>query len=196
VTTKEYPVRLNFVDKQRMISSFSRNFRVLVLTIAVLGVAACGSDGLDDLREYVKKEHADRKPRVEPLPEIKIPPTFTYSVQDKADPFASGNLSPKSAQNKAKKSLPLYLATRRKGPLEAYPLDALKMVGTLQRKKEVWVVIQAPDGSMHRAKQGDFLGKNYGMITQITDDKVSLMEKIQNAVGDWVDRQAAISITE
>lgn len=179
-----------------MTSTSLKKLRVLILTAAFLGLAACGSDGLDDLREYVKNEHANRKPRVEPLPEIKIPPTFAYSVQDKSDPFASGNLSPKSAQNKAKKSLPLYLATRRKGPLEAYPLDALKMVGTLQRKKEIWVVIQAPDGSMHRAKQGDFLGKNYGMITQITDDKVSLMEKIQNAVGDWVDRQAAISITE
>lgn len=167
-----------------------------ILLILAISLAGCGSDGLDDLRHYVENEHKNRKPRVEPLPEIKIPPTFAYSATDRADPFASNNLSPKSSRSKVKKSLPLYLVTRRKGPLEAYPLDALKMVGTLQRKKQVWVVIKAPDGSMHRATHGEYMGKNYGVITTISEDKVALVEKVQNAVGDWVDRQAAISISE
>lgn len=169
--------------------------RYLLLAL-IIGVSGCGSDGLDDLREFTENEHKNRKPRVEPLPEIKIPPTFSYSAANKSDPFATGNLRPKSSSNRARKSLPLYLVTRRKGPLEAYPLDALKMVGTLQQKKNIWVVIKAPDGSMHRAKPGEYMGKNYGMITIITDDKVSLMEKVQNAIGDWVDRRAAISISE
>jgi len=170
--------------------------RFAALLVVVLVLTGCGADGLDDLREFVKNEHKDRKPKVEPLPEIKIPPSFAYASSDKADPFAQLNLRPKSTANKTKKSLPLYLVTRRKGPLEAYPLDALKMKGTLQKKKVVWVVIKAPDGSVHWAKQGDFMGKNYGMITSIAEDKVTLVEKVQNAVGDWVDRQAAISISE
>ncbi len=170
--------------------------KILVVLSLLVFISGCGSDGLDDLREFVKNEHKNRKPRVEPLPEIKIPPSFSYSATNKSDPFARVNLRPRSSTSKAKKSLPLYLVTRRKGPLEAYPLDALKMVGTLQRKKDIWVVIKAPDGSMHRAKPGEYMGKNYGVITLITDDKVSLMEKVQNAIGDWVDRQAAISISE
>ena len=170
--------------------------RIVLILGLVISIAGCGNDGLDDLRSFVKNEHKNRKPRVEPLPEIKIPPSFSYPAADKADPFSVANLSPKSSKTRTKKSLPLYLLTRRKGPLESYPLDALKMVGTLQRKKEIWVVIKAPDGSMHRAKPGDYMGKNYGMITKITDNKVSLVEKVQNAIGDWVDRQAAISISE
>lgn len=173
-----------------------KHTRLVLLLGLVITITGCGSDGLDDLRSFVKNEHKNRKPRVEPLPEIKIPPSFSYSASNKSDPFSITNLRPKSTTSKAKKSLPLYLVTRRKGPLEAYPLDALKMVGTLERKKEIWVVIKAPDGSMHRAKPGDYMGKNYGMITNITDDKVSLVEKVQNAIGDWVDRQAAISISE
>ena len=166
--------------------------RITLVLGLVITIAGCGNDGLDDLRTFVKNEHKNRKPRVE----IKIPPSFAYPASDKADPFSVANLSPKTTRNTTKKSLPLYLLTRRKGPLEAYPLDALKMVGTLQRKNEIWVVIKAPDGSMHRAKPGDYMGKNYGMITKITDEKVSLVEKVQNAIGDWIDRQAAISISE
>jgi type IV pilus assembly protein PilP len=179
-----------------VIESMNTRKRIALVLGLVISIAGCGNDGLDDLRSFVKNEHKNRKPRVEPLPEIKIPPSFAYPASDKADPFSSANLSPKTTRNKTKKSLPLYLLTRRKGPLEAYPLDALKMVGTLQRKNEIWVVIKAPDGSMHRAKPGDYMGKNYGMITKITENKVSLVEKIQNAIGDWVDRQAAISISE
>ena len=170
--------------------------RITLILGLVISIAGCGNDGLDDLRSFVKNEHKNRKPRVEPLPEIRIPPSFAYPASDKADPFSTANLSPKSTKSKVKKSLPLYLLTRRKGPLEAYPLDALKMKGTLQKKNVLWVVIKAPDGSVHWAKKGDFMGKNYGMITKITDDKVSLIEKVQNAIGDWVDRQAAISISE
>ena len=177
-------------------SVVNKKTRLSVLLVLAISLAGCGSDGLDDLRQFVENEHKNRKPRVEPLPEIKIPPTFSYSATDRADPFASNNLSPKSSKSQVKKSLPLYLVTRRKGPLEAYPLDALKMVGTLQKKKQVWVVIKAPDGSMHRATQGEYMGKNYGLITMISEDKVALVEKVQNAIGDWVDRQAAISISE
>ena len=170
--------------------------RITLILGLVISIAGCGNDGLDDLRSFVKNEHKNRKPKVDPLPEIRIPPTFAYPASDKTDPFSNANLRPKSTQNRVKKSLPLYLLTRRKGPLEAYPLDALKMKGTLQKKNVLWVVIIAPDGSVHWAKKGDFMGKNYGMITKITDDKVSLVEKVQNAIGDWVDRQAAISISE
>jgi len=170
--------------------------KLSLILILAISIAGCGNDGLDDLRSFVKNKYKDRKPKVEPLPEIKIPPSFAYPASNTADPFSSGNLSPKSTRTTKKKSLPLYLLTRRKGPLEAYPLDALKMVGTLQRKNNIWAVIKAPDGSIHRAKQGDYLGKNYGMITKITDGKVSLVEKVQNAIGDWIDRQAAISISE
>ena len=184
------------LDRGIVIVGINTRLRIALILGLVITITGCGNDGLDDLRSFVKNEHKNRKPRVEPLPEIKIPPSFAYPASDKADPFSAANLSPKSTKAKTQKSLPLYLLTRRKGPLEAYPLDALKMVGTLERKNEIWVVIKAPDGSMHRAKPGDYMGKNYGMITKITENKVSLIEKVQNAIGDWVDRQAAISISE
>lgn len=176
-----------------------RHARTALLALLTgLVLTACGGGANDDLRRFVKETHANKKPKVEPLPEIKIPPKFAYDAAHLVDPFENLNLSPHGGQKTVskKKPLPLHLLTKPKGPLEAYPLDALKMVGTLERRKQMWAVIKAPDGSMHRAKRGDYMGKNYGMITKISDDKVILIETVQNAVGDWVDREAGISIIE
>ena len=133
----------------------------LMAGLLCVALSGCSSDGLEDLREFVKTAHADRKPKVEPLPEIKMQETFIYSSANLPDPFAAFNLKP---QSQASASGPRPDPNRRKEPLEDYPLDSLKMVGTLTRGKQAWAVIQAPDGTVHRAQVGDHLGQNSGMI--------------------------------
>jgi type IV pilus assembly protein PilP len=166
-----------------------------LLSIGLLSVSlmGCSSDGLDDLREFVKNAHADKKPRVEPLPEIKMQETFIYNAANLTDPFAAFNLMP---QGQKSASGPRPDPNRRKEPLEDYPLDSLKMVGTLTRGKQAWAVIQAPDGTVHRAQIGDHLGQNSGMIHKITDEKVDLIELIQGTLGDWIEREANLSLLE
>jgi type IV pilus assembly protein PilP len=161
----------------------------------VLTLAGCSSDGLEDLREFTKGAHADRKPRVEPLPEIRVQEVFAYNPASLADPFASQNLKPARTRagggNGQRPDL-----DRRKEPLEEYPLDALKMVGTLARGKQTWAVVQAPDGTVYRAKAGDRLGQNFGMVTRIGDDKVDLVELVPGPMGDWIEREANLTLTE
>ncbi|MEX2164427.1 MAG: pilus assembly protein PilP [Sulfuricaulis sp.] len=166
---------------------------LLVSGFLCIALAGCSSDGLDDLRDFVKSAYADRKPKVEPLPEIKMQETFIYNSTNLPDPFALFNLKPQ-AQKSA--SGPRPDPIRRKEPLEDYPLDSLKMVGTLMRGKQAWAVIQAPDGTVHRAQLGDHLGQNSGMIRKITEEKVDLIELIQGAMGDWVEREASLALME
>lgn len=149
---------------------------------------------MEDLREFVAKTHSGRVGKVDPLPEIKTQETFSYSAAKLADPFASFNLKPVSA--KASGAGPRPDMNRRREPLEDYPLDALKMVGTLTKGKQAWAVIQAPDGTVHRASVGHHLGQNFGTITRITEEKVSIIELIQGAVGDWVEREASVALAE
>ncbi|MEW6330125.1 MAG: pilus assembly protein PilP [Pseudomonadota bacterium] len=156
-------------------------------------LAGCSSDGLEDLRDFVQNAHADRKPRVEPLPEIKMQETFIYSSTNLPDPFAAFNLKPQSQQSA---SGPRPDPNRRKEPLEDYPLDSLKMVGTLTRGKQAWAVIQAPDGTVHRAQVGDHMGQNSGMINKITEEKIDLIELIQGTMGDWIEREANLTLLE
>lgn len=168
-----------------------------VAGIAVLSLSACGGDGLDDIREFVKNAHADKKPKVEPLPELKIQETFAYSPDKLSDPFTAFNLKPLPGGEGTKTGGGTRPdPNRRKEPLEDYPLETLKMVGTLSRGKQVWAVIQAADGTVHRAKTGDHLGQNFGMITRISEDKVSIIELIQGNLGDWAEREANLSLAE
>jgi type IV pilus assembly protein PilP len=157
-------------------------------------LAGCSDDGLEETREFVKNAHADKKPRVEPLPEIKTYETFVYAAQALPDPFASFNLKTRMAKGKDGGARPD--ATRRKEPLEDYPLDSLKMVGTLVRGKQFWAVIQAPDGTVHRAKVGDHMGQNFGTIVKITEEKINMIEQIQGTLGDWIEREASVSLAE
>ncbi len=161
--------------------------------ILALTLAGCGSDGLEDLRAFTKEAHADRKPRIEPLPEIRSQEVFAYNPAELSDPFAPQNLRPKLVKDGGG-SRPD--TNRRKEPLEEFPLDALKMVGTLTRGKETWAVIQAPDGTVYRSKIGDHLGQNFGMVTKITDERIDLIELIQASSGDWVEREANLGLTE
>ncbi len=155
-------------------------------------VAGCGG-GLDDLQEFTKSAHADRAPKIESMPEIKPQEVYTYAASDRADPFAPQNLKPVATRT-AKSARPE--PARRKESLEEYPLDALKMVGTLTRGKQSWAVIQAPDGTVHRVQVGNHLGQNSGKVTKITEAKVEVIEFLQGGLGDWVEREAALAITE
>jgi type IV pilus assembly protein PilP len=150
---------------------------------------------LEEVREFVKNAHADKKPKVEPLPELKTQESFVYAATGLVDPFSVANLKPQSLGPKGA-SGPRPDPTRRKEPLEDYPLDSLKMVGTLVRGKQAWAIVQAPDGTVHRAKKGDHLGQNFGMVTKVTEEKVDLIELIQSSLGDWVEREANLSLAE
>jgi type IV pilus assembly protein PilP len=141
----------------------------VMLTCSLL--AACGSDDLDEVRAFVRDAHSDKKPKVEPLPEIKTQEVFAYAATNLVDPFASFNLKPSTAKSGGAAGTGTGPdPNRRKEPLEDFPLDSLKMVGTLARGKQAWAIIQAPDGSVHRAKTGDHLGQNSGLVTKVTDE--------------------------
>lgn len=167
----------------------------LLLVAGLLGIAlsGCSGDGLQDLRDFVNNAYADKKPKVEPLPEIKMQETFIYDSTNLPDPFASLNLTP---QNQKFTGGPRPDPNRRKEPLEAFPLDSLKMVGTIVRGNQVWAIIQAPDGTVYRLQKGDHLGQNSGMITKISEDKIDLIELIQGTMGDWVEREASLTLVE
>jgi type IV pilus assembly protein PilP len=166
---------------------------LLVAGLLCIALSGCSSDGMDDLREFVKNAYADKKPKVEPLPDIKMQESFIYNPTNLPDPFAMLNLRPQGQKGAGG---PRPDPNRRKEPLEDYPLDSLKMVGTLMRGKQVWAVIQAPDSTVYRVQLGDHMGQNSGMITKITEEKINLVELIQGASGDWVEREASLSLEE
>jgi len=161
-----------------------------ILALAVL-LSGCAESSLSDLQQFTKNAHKNRKPRVEPLPQIKPFEKYAYTAQNLTDPFARGNLGRlKPTPSGGEGPDP----SRRKEPLEQYPLDSLRMVGTLSKPDIAWAVIRAPDGTIHRATEGNYLGQNFGKITKINTNNISIIEKIYN--GKWIDREATLAIVK
>lgn len=173
-----------------------KSWTTVVTGMLCLSLVACGSDDLDDLRERIKNAHSDRKPRVEPLPEIKTQETFAYSAANLVDPFGAFNLKPAAGQGAGGASAAGPDPNRRKEPLEDYPLDSLKMVGTITRGKQSFAIVQAPDGTVQRVKTGDHMGQNSGLVTKVTDEKIELIELVQGPLGDWIEREASLALLE
>ncbi len=169
--------------------------RLAFVGVVVAVLTGCADDGVDrDLQEFIATASAGKNPKVEPLPEIKTQEPFAYAAAKLVDPFAALNLKTQVARGAG--SGPRPDINRRREPLEEFPLDALKMVGTLARGKQAWAVLQAPDGTVHRAGVGNHLGQNFGTITRVTEEKVSIIELIQGTLGDWVEREASVALAE
>ena len=171
--------------------------RLAILVLMLVGLQACQDSGMKDLETFVATAYQDKKPEIDPLPEIEPFRGFEYAVPEDDDPFSFQNIiTNRAAVVDATGNSPD--ANRRREPLEAYPLDALKMVGTMTQKKTPWVIVQTSEGTVHRATVGNHMGQNEGKIKNIIPDeqKVVLAELVLDPAGRWVTRQVEITIDE
>jgi len=85
---------------------------------------------------------------------------------------------------------------RRKEPLEAYPLEALSMVGTLAKDKSMYALVRTPERDIYQVRSGNYLGQNFGVVTNISDTEIKLKELVQDGAGDWTERTSALQLQQ
>ena len=165
----------------------------LLLAIAAMGFAACGA-GLDDLDSYINEVKARPGGRIEPLPEITPYEVFTYvaDAQGMRSPFVPD--TPQAAGPAAGGASPD--PERPAEFLESFPLDTLRMVGTLDINETVYGLVQTSDGLIHRVVPGNYMGQNDGRITDITESEIVLVEIISDGIGGYIERDAAIGLSD
>lgn len=162
----------------------------LVATLMALTLSGCGGDGLEDLQAFVAETGKDMQGKIEPLPEVKIYEPFTYSAFDLPDPFKPRKLSTGGGGGVQ----PDF--NRPKEPLEAFSLETLKMVGVVSRKGTIHAVIKTPDNAIYHVRNGNYMGQNFGLITQVSDTEVTLREAVQDSAGDWSERTSTLVLQE
>lgn len=163
--------------------------RRVCMAAMALALAGCGPD-MADLRQYVDEVKARKTTQIEPIPQMKQYEAFAYQEGGRRDPFAptvperdrSNTLAPDTNRNKE--------------PLEEFPIDSLRMVGTVNYLGRQYAMVKAPDNVIHRVAVGDHLGQNYGKITGITDANVTLTEIIPDGFGGFIERPATLAIAE
>lgn len=164
-----------------------------VILAACLALAACGEPH-SDLRQFVKDSDKLPRGRIPPLPEVKPYEPFTYNAYDLTDPFRPRKIEPSKGTAGAGGVQPDF--NRRKEPLESYPLENLRMVGTLQQKKVMHALVRTPDRSLFRVRAGNYMGQNFGRITGITESTITLKEIVQDSSGSWEEREQALQLLD
>ncbi len=166
--------------------------------ISFIILTGCVNEDVSDLTRYIKNIKSKPPGVIQPLPEIKVVEPFIFNPENLRDPFqpevriegdieeeitvGTGSIRPDTS--------------RRKEELEAYSLDSLRMVGTVNIENEKWGLVKGVEGTIHRVKKGNHMGRNYGEIIRILDDKIELMEIVSDKPGVWREQQASMVLAE
>jgi type IV pilus assembly protein PilP len=165
--------------------------RPLIISMLALGLSACGGGGMDDLRTFVAETGKDMQGKIEPLPEIKAYDPFAYDAFDLPDPFKPRKLSSSGGGGGIQPDL-----TRPKEPLEAFSLETLKLVGMLSKQGAMHAVIKTPENAIYHVRKGNYVGQDFGLVTQITESDVTLREIVQDSAGDWSERISTLVLQD
>ena len=172
---------------------------VTSLTLALLVLAGCGSSDQEELQQWMTAQRNAARPKIASLP---APTKFTpetYGQEGLIEPFSNQKLvqalKRDSTQATANAALIAPELSRRKEPLEATPLDAVAMVGSLTKAGRPVALVRV-DNLIYQVRVGNYLGQNYGRITAVTEASLVLREIVQDAAGEWIERPATLQLLE
>ena len=164
--------------------------RIALVTAVLATVAGCSSD-LDDLQSRITEVKSRPGGRIEPLPEVKPYETFSYAATSLRSPFVQGMPATAMAPGALRPDF-----NRPREFLEQFSLDTLRMVGTLRMNGRTYGLLQTQDGLVHRVLPGNRVGQSDGRITAVEEGKISLIEIVTDGIGGFIERPAAIALSE
>lgn len=162
-------------------------------------LSGCGSSSEDEIRQWMVEERNQTKPKVSPIPAPKQFKPEAYTNASALEPFSNQKLTQAlkrdSAQVASNGALVAPELARRKEPLEAFPLDTMSLVGSVNRAGQPLALVKV-DNLLYQVKMGNYLGQNYGKVVKIAETEVTLREIVQDAVGEWIERIATLQLQE
>ena len=160
----------------------------LLLSLLLLG---CAAEEHQDLREWMRDEAKGMKGKVAPLPEITAFPVVAYETETLTPPFAPGKIvtldvsSDKSAPDRS----------RPQQPLEAFPIEDLRVMGIIMAGSVPYALIQTPPPNKPKhVRVGEYMGRSFGKITAITSEAITVVETVKDANGAWVSQERQLSV--
>lgn len=171
--------------------------RPIVYVMLTLSLSACGDAEETELKAWMEAEQKQAKAVIPKINPPKVYTPFSYAGKGEIEPFDPAKLLVVLARIKAASGNGIQAPNpdRPREALEAFPLDALKMVGTIEKNKMVYGLVQV-DKTVYQVKLGAYLGQNYGLITKIVEGEIEIKETVQDAAGDWTERQTKLELQE
>lgn len=179
----------------RRIELSSRRLLGVAAALSVLALAGCGADQ-EELQEWMAQQRREVHPNVTPIAAPKKFEPAPYKMADVVDPFSAQKMAAALKQDiKQPNSLMASEMNRRKEPLEAYPLDSMSMVGFVNKQGQPSALLRV-ENLLYQVKPGDYLGQNFGRITKISETELTLREIVQDASGEWIERNSTLQLQE
>lgn len=151
----------------------SKMGQIIALLGAILLLVSCDRGGPSkDLQAYLTKvksaemtssmSKADSTLRVAtPIPPVQV----KYEAASRRSPFET--MASATTKNRVITN-----------PLQTYPLDVLRFVGTVTQNAKTAAYIAAPDNRIYQVKVGDLIGEHDSKVLSIDPEKVTLMDKV------------------
>lgn len=170
--------------------------QLALLILAGMLQAGCGDGDHQDIKQWMADNSRDLKGGVPPLPELKPFPIVSYVGANEPDPFSATRVEPEKKGGGGKQ--PDF--DRPREQLESFPLESLRFVGIVSKNKGSThrALIQV-DGVVYQVGKGNYLGQDFGRITDISESEIALKEIVRDPSGqtaDWVERQATLLLQE
>lgn len=176
----------------------------LLLAALTAALSGCVNRDKSDLENYVAEVLGRKGGQIAPLPPIKPYERYLYQSAEKGlrDPF-----TPFMEQEKQQEEIAAVpdaeqqayndeVLAHNREELEGFELDSLRMVGTLQDDAELWGIVRDNTGTVHRVQVGNYLGRNYGKILDIQENRIELREIVKDDEGRWEEREASLALAE
>ena len=165
--------------------------RLVAIIVAAFALTGCAPD-FSDLDQYIAETKARPGKRPEPLPQIKPYETFVYSASDMRSPFRP----PGDDRTTVAQSNINIDPNRPREFLEQFPLDTLRMVGTLNIGGTRYALVSTNDSLINRVRVGNHMGQSEGRIVEISDSEIRLIEIVSDGLGGYIERPAAIPLSD
>ncbi len=168
-----------------------------VIMVAMQLLIGCTQYDATDLNTFVEDTKAKHAGQIEPLPMITPYESYRYDVEDERDPFKISVSMTQAAPNKNRGSNGLTPnSIRNKEELERFSLNTLSMVGVLNNDGLNWAIIKAPDNSIFRVREGNYMGENHGKIVKISESSIQLKEIVSDGMGGWLQQDNTMTLSE
>lgn len=168
---------------------------VLVLAMASV-ISACARE-MDDLEGYIAEVKARPARPLEPIPEVAPYEPVPYMAADLRDPFVPNEIfnPEETSPVVADSGGPRPAVGREKEPLEAFPMDSLRMVGTLQIAGTPYALVRSAEPFIYRVRVGDYVGQNHGQVQHVGATGMTIKELFPDGAGRWVERETVMALS-
>lgn len=168
------------------------------------GLASCTDDDTNDLVQYIQDARDTPAGTIPTLPERKITEPFIFEKRGGRNPFVAFD-DKKEAEIEeicATENQVQPIPDRKKEVLEDYSLDALKLAGSIGMDDDFWALIKANDSTIYKVQQGNYLGSDYGKITQFNYGKkkeiiaIKLREIVSGQPCPWKEHSTLLTLSK